>query len=108
MAPKFTFGRRSDLEGISLRFRFGGVVLVASSATVVSSEPNMVPGNMAGELGLNVVLFHPHALVPMLYVLRIFIQETTLLKVGQALSSTQMSKCEIGRRLPTMSNLRIR
>ena len=78
MAPKFTFGRRFDLEGISLRFRFGGVVLVAPSATVVSSEPNVVPGNMAGELGLNVVVVHPHALVPMLYVFRIFIQEPTL------------------------------
>ena len=78
MAPNFTFGRMFDLEGISLRFRLGCVVLVASSAAVVSSEPNMVPGNMARELGLNVVLFHPHALVTMLYVFRIFIQEATL------------------------------
>ena len=107
MAPNFTFGRRFDLEGISLRFSLGCVVLFASSATVVSSEPNVVPGNMARELGLNVVVVHPHALVPMLYVFRIFIQETTLWKVEQALSSTQMSTCEIGRRLPTMSNLRI-
>ena len=65
------------LEGISLRFRFG-VVLVASSASAAFVYPNVVPGNVSGELVLDVVVVDPHAQVPMLNMFRIFIGETTL------------------------------